>query len=205
MVSVTLFQILWRKKRFERALSRCHRLVRHLPVSKHATPQLIRQTNSGAYWCNFNKQYYNVLGLSYDNMVHYLVNSYLLTMGYTVTGDMGADLHRANNAVTCISRVWRWYQVKRMRPFSIVPTSHTDSTPYLEAVHYITKRLEKPSFKMIYFKINNTIVGIDRSVMQWEFDNDGNIYFGTRKWVYGVDFTIRINIRQRQRNVLEVI
>ena len=97
-----------------------------------------------------------------------------------------------------------------MRPFYLIPTPHTDSRPYIFQPKYKLYKL-RPSFGMIYYKINNKILtkdmdrkggpdGVQRT--SWYFDTDaksiywtykvGSMIFEVRKWIYGRDFTIKI-------------
>lgn len=112
--------------------------------------------------------------------------------------------------VTILQRKWRLKQVDHMRPFYLIPTPHTDSRPYIFQPKYKLYKL-RPSFGMIYYKINNKILtkdmdrkggpgGVQRT--SWYFDTDaksiywtykvGSMIFEVRKWIYGRDFTIKI-------------
>lgn len=117
---------------------------------------------------------------------------------------------RLNRLVIILQRKWRLKQVNHMRPFYLIPTPYTDSRPYIFQPKYKLYKL-RPSFGMIYYKINNNIItkdmdrkggppGVQRT--SWYFDTDakciywtykiGSMIFEVRKWVYGRDFTIRI-------------
>jgi hypothetical protein len=112
--------------------------------------------------------------------------------------------------VVVLQRKWRLNQVSRMRPFYLIPTPYTDSRPYIFQPKYkLYKR--RPSFGMIYYKVNNQIItkdmdrkggppGVQRT--SWYFDMEanciywtykiGSMIFEVRKWIYGKDFTVKI-------------
>lgn len=117
--------------------------------------------------------------------------------------------YRLVRLVCIVQRRWRLKQISRMRPFYLIPTPHTDSRPYIfQPKCKLYKR--RPSFGMIYFKINSRIItkdmdrkggpcGIHRT--SWFFDLRAECIYWTyqvgrtfevRKWTYGKDFTVKI-------------
>lgn len=112
-------------------------------------------------------------------------------------------------AVECICKRWRLYQIKRMRPFYLVPTMHTDSKPYLFRPKLDEPWKQKPSFRMVYFLINNEVITKDcdntggcvgptkmdwktheMKSLCWDCNPKGEV--SLRKWIYGEDYTVRI-------------
>lgn len=121
-------------------------------------------------------------------------------------------LNKLSNSAFIIQTFYRMYCVKIMRPFSLVPKSGTDNTPYIGKANLKLSKpwVEKPSFKMIYFYVNDTVISPDcykkggpngPTKMKWTFDIlNRNIHWfykygfelKTRSWEYGKDFSIRI-------------
>jgi hypothetical protein len=112
-------------------------------------------------------------------------------------------------AVECICKRWRLYQIKRMRPFYLVPTMHTDSKPYLFRPKLDEPWKQKPSFRMVYFLINNEVTTKDcdnkggcvgptkmdwkthkMESLCWDCNPKGEV--SLRHWEYGEDYTVRI-------------
>lgn len=113
------------------------------------------------------------------------------------------------DAVEKIQKKWRLYQIKRMRPFYLIPTIHTDSKPYLFRPKLGEPWKQKPSFRMVYFLINNELITKDcdnkggfpgptkmdwktnqMKSLSWDCNPTGEV--GIRRWVYDQDYTVRI-------------
>lgn len=121
----------------------------------------------------------------------------------------GIYTDREEHAVECIQEGWRLYQIKRMRPFYLVPSMHTDSKPYLFRPKLDQPWKQKPSFRMVYFLINNEVITKDcdnkggcvgPTKMDWKtyemkslcWDCNPNGERCLRQWTYGEDYTVRI-------------
>ena len=105
-----------------------------------------------------------------------------------------------------IQKKWRLYQIRRMRPFYLVPLPSTDSMPYLVRPTMAYRWKQKPSFRMVYLLVNGRVITKDCSLkggpstvtgMNWTTMDMSNLYWnptpGTvRRWDYGKDYTVRL-------------
>ncbi len=126
---------------------------------------------------------------------------------YRLTKKKRESLHKY---ALVIQKRWRLYQIKRMKPFYLVPLPTTDSHPYLIRPELNEPWKQKPSFRMIYSFINNEVIamgslynGGPRPVakMDWHTQNMSVIYWdlkpnspvvALRRWKYGKDYSVRI-------------
>jgi hypothetical protein len=105
-----------------------------------------------------------------------------------------------------IQKKWRLYQIRRMRPFYLVPLPSTDSMPYLVRPKMAYQWKQKPSFRMVYVLVNGRVITTDCSIkggpsrvtdMNWTTMDMAKLYWNTtpetvRRWDYGKDYTVRI-------------
>ncbi len=189
--------------------------------------RLVRYSSTGnPSWCcrMLNKKF---SGLGKKAMVRAMVNNYLKENTchpdkmYISKAYISYRAKRMDRSVRIIQKRWRFKQIRHMRPFYLEPTQHSDSRPYLYHPKYNLYKV-KPSFRMVYFKVNNRIVTRDLDTKggprgvhstSWYFDlTSESIYwtytvgytiFEVRKWIYGKDFTVKITKDvQRFRGIL---
>lgn len=96
-----------------------------------------------------------------------------------------------------------------MKPFYLEPLPSTDSTPRVEKLILPRPWLQKPSFLMVYYLINNKIITKDSAVkggpnrpqfVEWQFFDDKIVWYSDiissnpmeHTWYLGKDYTLRL-------------
>lgn len=105
---------------------------------------------------------------------------------------------------------WRMNQIKRMKPFYLVPLPTTDGKPYLVRATLDKPWKQKPSFRMVYFLINKKVITRDSLYkggpqtaikMDWQTTDMSEIFWdlkprsstvAIRRWKFGKDYSVRI-------------